>query len=795
MQPANRHRRACVLFACLLAQTLSLPAAHPPLLNETVDIGGDFRDFSNTYFLADSLDGFDPATASGKILYQRHLRATAHSFNNTLSTLKPAPGNEFPGIEYAANPSLPFSLEFVSPRTVRLRVATGPLFHKVDSLMLAGQLPKDNSWKHEKLATGHRYTSSGGSVSIMEKPWRIEFRDAAGKLLTRTDHLDDHKSTFTQLLPFSFIRRASDYSRSISAAFSLSPGEKIFGCGESFTGFDKRGQKIPLWTTDANGVQTYNMYKPIPFFMSSAGYGMFLHTSTPVTCDFGHTFSGLNSLLIGDDELDLFVFLGSPADILAEYTSITGKTAMPPLWSFGLWMSRCTYSSEQEVRDIAAKLREHRIPTDVLHLDTGWFETDWRCDYQFSKSRFKDPRKMIADLKDDGFRVSLWQLPYFVPKNELFPELVAKGLAVRDPKGNLPTEDVVLDYSNPATIDWVRGKISGLLDLGVGAIKVDFGEAAPLNGLYASGRTGFHEHNLYPLRYNKAMADITRETTGENIIWARSTWAGSQRYPLHWGGDAESTDSGLAAQIRGGLSLGLCGFSFWSHDAGGFVGKASDDLYLRWLAVSMLSSHSRCHGLAVKEPWTYGQAFMDRFRPIVEMKYRLMPYLWAQAMDSSARGLPMLRSLFLEFPEDPGSWRIDDQYLLGTSLLVAPLLHEGVNSRDVYLPPGTWTDYQTGQSYPGGWHHIATDKLPILVLVRDGSILPHIALAQSTSQMDWSKIELVTYAKDPATARGLVALPDSKAAEEIRLSRTANTWQPTSTPFADRVTWSTRRGN
>ena len=781
---------ACLLALLAFAQPLS--AAHPPLLNETVDISEDFRDFSHTYFLADALDGFDPATASGKILYQRHLRATAHSFNNTLATLKPAPGNEFPGIEYAANPSLPFSLEFVSPHTVRLRVATGPLFHKVESLMLAGPVPKDSSWKYGKIDGGHRYASSGGSVTIMEKPWRIEFRDATGKLLTRSDHLDDHKSTFTQLLPFSFIRRANDYSRSISAAFSLSPGEKIFGCGESFTALDKRGQKIPLWTTDANGVQTYNMYKPIPFFMSSAGYGMFLHTSTPVTCDFGHTFSGLNSLLIGDDELDLFVFLGSPAEILAEYTTVTGKTAMPPLWSFGLWMSRCTYSSEQEVRDIAAKLRENKIPTDVLHLDTGWFETDWRCDYQFSKSRFKDPRKMIADLKDDGFRVSLWQLPYFVPKNELFPELVAKGLAVRDPKGNLPTEDVVLDYSNPATIEWVRGKISGLLDLGVGAIKVDFGEAAPLNGLYASGRTGFYEHNLYPLRYNKAMADITRETTGENIIWARSTWAGSQRYPLHWGGDAESTNSGLASQIRGGLSLGLCGFSFWSHDAGGFVGKASDDLYLRWLAVSMLSSHSRCHGLAVKEPWTYGQAFMDRFRPIVEMKYRLMPYIWAQAMDSSARGIPMLRSLFLEFPEDPGSWLIDDQYLLGSSLLVAPLLHECANSRNVYLPPGNWTDYQTGQSYSGGWHHISSDKLPILVFVRDGSILPHIALAQSTSQMDWSKLELVTYAKDPGTARGLIALPDSKVAEEIRLTRSGDNWQPASQPFGDRVTWTTR---
>jgi alpha-D-xyloside xylohydrolase len=307
-------------------------------------------------------------------------------------------------------------------------------------------------------------------------------------------------------------------------------------------------------------------------------------------------------------------------------------------------MSRCTYFSEKQTREVAARLRENRIPCDVIHLDTGWFETDWRCDYQFSKSRFQDPQKMIADLKNDGFRISLWQLPYFVPKNTLFNELVEKGLIVRDPKGNLTYEDAVLDFSNPATVEWYQGKLANLLKMGVGAIKVDFGEAAPDNGLYASGRTGFYEHNLYPLRYNKAVAEVTQKVTGENVIWARSAWAGSQRYPLHWGGDSESTDGGMAAEIRGGLSFGLCGFTFWSHDVGGFISRASDDLYLRWLAFGVLTSHTRCHGTSPKEPWEYGQAVMDQFRTIVELKYRLMPYIYAQAKESSERGLPMPRT-------------------------------------------------------------------------------------------------------------------------------------------------------
>ena len=576
------------------------------------------------------------------------------------------------------------------------------------------------------------------------------------------------------------------------AVFSLAPGEKIFGCGESFMGFDKRGQKVVLWTDDSNGTQNREMYKPIPFFMSSRGYGMFMHTSAPITCDFGHYFSSVNSMMLGDDELDLFVFLGSPKEILDAYTTLTGKSPMPPLWSFGLWMSRCTYFSEKQTREVAARLRENRIPCDVIHLDTGWFETDWRCDYQFSKSRFTDPQKMIADLKNDGFRISLWQLPYFVPKNTLFNELVEKGLVVRDPKGNLTYEDAVLDFSNPAAVEWYQGKLANLLKMGVGAIKVDFGEAAPDNGLYASGRTGFYEHNLYPLRYNKAVAEVTKKVTGENIIWARSAWAGSQRYPLHWGGDSESTDGGMAAEIRGGLSFGLCGFSFWSHDVGGFISRASDDLYLRWLAFGVLTSHTRCHGTSPKEPWEYGQAVMDQFRTIVELKYRLMPYVYAQAEDSSERGLPMLRALFVEFPDDPGSWQMDDEYLFGSGVLVAPLLEEKSRARDVYLPPGNWIDYQTGKSYTGGWHRIEAGKIPVVMLVREGTVLAHIGLAQSTLKMDWSNLDLVVFAKDSQEAKGLVCLPSDNKLVEITLVKKDGAFRVAKDPLAGKVTFKVR---
>jgi alpha-D-xyloside xylohydrolase len=295
------------------------------------------------------------------------------------------------------------------------------------------------------------------------------------------------------------------------------------------------------------------------------------------------------------------------------------------------------------------------------------------------------------------------------------------------------------------------------------------------------------------LRYNKAVADITRQTTGDNLIWARSAWAGSQRYPLHWGGDAESTDQGMAAELRGGLSFGLSGFSFWSHDVGGFTAKSVEtmdqDLFARWLAFGMLSSHSRCHGDAPKEPWLYGTNFMDRFRVIDGLKYQLMPYVYAQAKDSSEHGLPMVRALFLEFPDDAGSWLVDDEYLYGSRLLVAPLLHENETSRAVYLPPGTWIDYQTGQSYTGGWQTITAGEIPEIILVRDGTALPQIALAQSTSQLDWSKLDLVVFAKDATTATASVFLPGDSERHELTLTKSDGVFKLEADPFAGKVTW------
>jgi alpha-D-xyloside xylohydrolase len=760
------------------------------LVNEPVDISKDFYDFQNTYYVAAKLESFDPATASGEIKYERYEYATRMAFNNMLGGLNKVQQNEFPSNEYEASPIMPFVIEFISDRAIRIKAKSGfDRFDDEESLMLAnGKVTPVSPWKYSKSENRHIYSGQNGRLEIIADPFQILLYDGDGKLLTSTNTMKENSGTYTPVLPFSYVRRASDYSRSYNAAFNLQPDEKIFGLGESFGQFNKRGSKVVLVTDDANGVQNETMYKPVPFYMSSRGYGVFMHTSTPISCDFGKYFSNVASLMIGDEVLDLFIFLGNPKDILDEYTDLTGKSPVPPLWSFGFWMSRITYFSEAEGRDVVNLLRKHKVPSDVLHFDTGWFGVDWQCDYTFAPDRFDDPAKMMADFKKQGIKTCLWQLPYFVPKNRLFNEIIDQDLYVKNAKGNLPREDAVLDFTNPEAIEWYQGKIKGLLDLGVSVIKVDFGEAAPMDGIYSNGRTGFYEHNLYPLRYNKAVSDITFETSGERIIWARSTWAGSQRYPMHWGGDPANTYSAMSSTLRAGLSIGLTGFSFWSHDIGGFVNKTPENIYRHWTPFGMLTSHVRSHGAPPTEPWEYGEDFLNAFRDATNMRYELMPYIYAQAHDCSANGLPMLRALFIEFPDDPGSWLIDNQYMFGSDMLVAPLFDDS-KSRDVYLPPGTWTDYQTAKKYEGGWHHITSGDIPVVALIRAGSVVPHIKLAQSTEFMDWSKIDLKVYADKDGNADGMVVIPGEEV-QKVEVQMKDGKANLKENPFGEKVKFS-----
>jgi alpha-D-xyloside xylohydrolase len=709
--------------------------------NDPVDPAVEFRKQHNHFFVADRAESLDPARATGAVMWRRMSLVQRVSYHQvTLQLEDYSVWKDMPPEEYEDERPCPFALDFVSPRCVRVRLAARPAgLDDGDSIMLEGYEPGE-PWEREDALDRSTWRSEHGSIALRRDPWAVELRDASGRLLTRTPHLGESPSVVnTNPMPLCFVRSSASFHRHLAAGLLISPGERLYGCGESFTPLDKRGQLLHMWTRDAYSAQTRDMYKPVPFLLSSHGWGVFAHTAAPATFDIGHSHDAAAVLYLAADVADLFLFVGDPKQVVSEYTALTGRTRMPPRWSFGLWMGRDSYESADEVRAVARRMREERVPCDVLHLDTAWTERKFRMDFRFSPTRFPEPERFLAELRAQGFRLSLWHYPYLHPRNELHAEAIAKELVVLASNGQPPVDDAVIDLTAEEAVEWYKAKLRRLLEQGVAAFCSDFGEAAPFGGIYRTDPAGFDEHNLYPLRYARAVAEATEEATGESVQHARAAWAGSQRYPLHFSGDPETSDGGMLGTLRGGLSLGLCGFTFWTHFVGGFPRPPEPDLYLRWFAFGVLCSHVRCHGAAPREPWEFGDDFLARFRRLAELRYSLLPYLVEQAEAACERGHPLLRTLFFEFPEDPGSWLVEDQYLLGTDLLVAPLFEDAAERR-VYLPPGRWHRFgdDEGAGHDGpGWHTLAIGELPAAVLVRDGASLRLAKPAQHSGELDW----------------------------------------------------------
>lgn len=344
-------------------------------------------------------------------------------------------------------------------------------------------------------------------------------------------------------------------------------------------------------------------------------------------------------------------------------------------------------------------------------------------------------KKHIKKLNDKGFKISLWQYNFIPPKtnNTHYAEAVKYGYLAKNKNGlpyQLPdsckgswTDDVIIDFSNPDARKWYGEKIENLIKTGASAIKTDFGEGIPEEAVYHSIE-GKYFHNLYSLVYNSTVFNASKKITGENLVWARSGTAGSQRYPIHWGGDSQCTFDALAGTLKGALSIGMSGIPFFSHDIGGFIGTPDEELYIRWAQLGLFSSHSRCHGVgndANREPWKISEKACDIFRFYDKLRYSLMPYIYEQAEKCTKTGLPMMRALYLEYPSDRNVWHIDDEYLFGDNLLVAPILKPMSKSkiRNIYLPKGIWFDYFTKEKIEsnGTWvqREIDLETMPIYI--------------------------------------------------------------------------------
>jgi alpha-D-xyloside xylohydrolase len=652
-------------------------------------------------------------------------------------------------------------IEIPAAGIVRLRYAAGDGgVPDHDTPMLDGRLegiPAEVSKDEDILVL----TAEGVQVRVACDPFCVSLLDAAGRVLwcTRPIRLATLERHSTPEWSWLFYHRyayplgvaAQDAEPAAFASFEVAHDERLHGLGEGFGPLDKRFARHDLWAREGFSNATPGVYKPIPFWLSTRNYGVFVNTSHPLTVDLGAREHSAGAVTVtGAPLLDLWLVTGdTPAAVLERYSAITGRPRVPPRWSFGLWMGRISYDTQEQVETVARELREHAIPADVIHVDTNWFREDWACDWQFSPERFPDPAGMLSRLREQGFRVSLWQWPIVLERTRVWAEARADGHLALGEDGEphpLPGPEGsggLIDFARAETVAWYQDKLRALHALGVGAIKADFGEGAPPQARY-DGVPGDAMHALYPLLYNRAAF----EASDAGIIWARSAWAGSQRYPLHWSGDGIARWQDLPLVLRSTLSFGLSGFPFYAHDIGGFSGIPTPKLYVRWAQLALLSSHARAHGHPPREPWAYGACAEAIVRTWAELRARLIPYLWAEALRCGQDATPLVRALLLDFADDPVARAVDDQYMLGRSLLVAPVL-DARDCRQVYLPPGRWVDFRTQAVLDGGRHMDVSVPLECVPLyVRAGAILPLGPLRQHTEEPSDEPLTVGLYAPE-----------------------------------------------
>ena len=559
-------------------------------------------------------------------------------------------------------------------------------------------------------------------------------------------------------LPLAYCETEGKVDRA-TLSFECKHDECFAGTGERFTKMDLAGHTFYLKNQDGQGVNNRRAYKNIPFYLSSRLYGVFYHTSRYCKLSLADHSTRSVQFLNEAPVVDAYLIGGSsPERILYNYRTLTGFPSLPPLWSFGIWMSRMTYFSADEVQEICDRLRREKYPCDVIHLDTGWFRTDWLCEWKFNPERFPDPVGFLKGLKEDGYRVSLWQLPYVAEGAEQITEAKENRYIApltkeqeRAEGSNFSTLDYAgtIDFTYPKATAWYKGLLKELLDMGVVCIKTDFGENIHMDADYYA-MSPEELNNLYALLYQKAAYEITKEVTGDGIVWARSAWAGCQRYPLHWGGDSASTWDGMAGSVKGGLHFGLSGFGFWSHDVPGFHSLPNfmnspldEKVYMRWTQFGVFTSHMRYHGSFKREPWHY-PAIAPLVKRWWKLRYRLMPYIVEEARRSTETGYPMVRALLMHHADDRQVWHIDDEYYFGSEFLVAPVMNSE-DKRDVYLPEGRWVDFFTGERFEGGrWLkgvECPLERMPLYV--KEGaeiSLYPDLD-PQHTDQMDLTKAE------------------------------------------------------
>lgn len=530
---------------------------------------------------------------------------------------------------------------------------------------------------------------------------------------------------------------------------SLDPYEMVYGLGERFTPFVKNGQTIDVWNEDG-GTGSEKSYKNIPFYLTNKGYGVFVNHPEKVSFEVASENVSRAQFSVEGESLEYYIIYGETAKgTLEKYTDLTGKPALPPAWSFGLWLSTSftTDYSEETVMTFIDEMQNRDIPFDVFHFDCFWMkEFEW-CGFEWDRDLFPDPEGMIQRIHDKGLKVCVWINPYIGQKASVYKECKEKGYFIKRPNGQVWQWDLwqagqgIIDFTNPEACAWYKKKLNELLDIGVDSFKTDFGERIPTDAIYHDGSDPQKMHNYYAYLYNQVVFETLEERKTKNnaVLFARSASVGSQKFPVHWGGDNLSEYPSMAESLRGGLSFLLSGFGFWSHDIGGFEENAESDLYKRWTQFGLLSSHSRYHGnIEYRVPWNFGEEAADVTQIFSKLKNKLMPYLYKEAVKTAQTGIPLMRPLLLDFESDYTVHTIDKQYMFGESLMVSPIFNDE-GSVMFYVPEGKWTDYLSNQIYEGGkWHKQTYDYFALPLLVRPNSLIAE-GYTDQTAEYDFAK--------------------------------------------------------
>lgn len=672
------------------------------------------------------------------------------------------------------------TLRITAPAPEVIRVQT---WHHKGGLKKAPafELAKPTGRTLEVEETKETLTVKSGALRLVlgKGSWSMRY-EREGKLLTKSAPRDlaylkeDWKG-------MAYDKGGGAYMRQ---QLGLSVNEHIYGLGERFGAFVKNGQSVSVWNEDG-GTSTEQSYKNIPFYLSDRGYGVFVNHPERVDFEVGTEQVNKVAFSVEGECLDYYLFSGADMkQVLERYTDLTGKPALPAPWTFGLWLSTSftTDYDEKTVMSFIDGMLERGIPLSVFHFDCCWMKEFHWTDFIWDEAVFPDPEGMLRRIHEKGIKVCVWINPYIGQESALFDVGVEKGYFLKRPNGDVWQWDMwqsgmaVVDFTNPEATAWYQQGLEKLVDMGVDCFKTDFGERIPTEVVYHDGADPVKMHNFYTYLYNKAVYETLEKKRGkgEAVLFARSATAGGQKFPVHWGGDCWSDYESMEQSLRGGLSLTSSGFGFWSHDIGGFESKSTPDVYKRWCAFGLLSTHSRLHGSSsYRVPWLYDEESVDVVRFFTRLKASLMPYLYRNAIETSRTGVPMMRSMALEFPGDRNCAYLGSQYMLGDSLLVAPVLNEE-GMAEYYLPAGRWTNFLTGEVREGGrWYREKHGYLSIPLYVKEGSVVA-VGACDDGSVYDYAQaVTLRVYALAEGKEAGTVVY-DAQAAQDtlVRIVRT-----------------------